>query len=65
MIKGSFVEKLPIYEVLKTGRVQSSHSSVKLQFNSSQVLVQASNSSEGRVQLFKLILGKKGLEHVS
>ena len=45
IIKGSLVEKLPVYEVFKIQRVQFSHSSIKEQvrYQFSQVLVQSSN----------------------
>ena len=42
-VKGSLVEKLPIYEQDRRVIVQSSHSSVKSQL--SQVIVQSSHSS--------------------
>ena len=45
IIKGSLVEKLPVYEVFKIQSVQFSHSSIKEQvrYQFSQVLVQSSN----------------------
>lgn len=45
IIKGSLVEKLPVYKVSKIQRVQLSHSSIKEQvrYQFSQVLVQSSN----------------------
>lgn len=45
MIKGSLVEKLPVYEAFTIQRVQFSHSSIKEQvrYQFSQVLVQSSN----------------------